>query len=249
MSAADIERTFTSTGLESKAARVAREALALRAAEDVTGAEGGSSRQNEIIRLDDGSIFRITGEYKSMVSNLDDFDELLRLEAMDYLIVLDSKIIASHAPAIVPKLKHASQPEALRALDMLEKLSVDELANHAVAVASRLDDPDDSIREKAARVLGRLRCDQLVSKLTSKAGIAYESFPHDVVFKNSPGTLVRALSGRSPADIESAMGLARGRQDVALERQLVGYLLSDDHERKALPSQQIETNVAVLAPE
>ena len=131
MSAADIERTFTSNGLESKAARVAREALSLRAAEDSPIGEG-TGRQ-KVIRFEDGTSFRVTDEYKTMVSQLEEDDEALRLEAMDYLMVLNPKIIAQHTPAIIPKLKGCSPSETCRALDVLEKLEVGELPSHAVA--------------------------------------------------------------------------------------------------------------------
>lgn len=199
MSTADIERTFTSSGLESKSARIAREAMALRAAEDST----------------------ITDEYDSMMNKLEESDEAVRLEAMDFLLMLEPKIIALHAAAIAAKLSLCSQPECLRALDILERLEHDVLAEHCVAVACKLDDPDTRIRAKASRVLGKLRYDHIVYRLAK-----------------SPAIIAKALSSRSPRDIEAAIELAKRHQDVALVRQLVGFLMNDDHERKALPEQR-----------
>jgi hypothetical protein len=161
----------------------------------------------------------LSDEYDTVLRNLESTDETVRLEAMDYIAVLSPSVIALHSGVIVPKLGRSfSQRERLRALNILHRLEPEELVRHTVVIAALLDDADDKVRANAARVIDRLHCEELVRRISS------------------PDTLVKALSSRSPRDIEAAVELAKSLSRWSLLRMLVPSLLHEESRSRAADS-------------
>jgi hypothetical protein len=177
-----------------------------------------SSRiRKEVALLAETENTAISDEHDNMLCNLEDDDEQVCLEAMNYFRVLEPSVIAMHSAAVAAKLKDVARPQVrFSALSILERLEHDMLAEHAAAIAAALNDADQQVRGKAANVLDRLRCELVIEKVAS------------------PALVILALSRRPPREVNAAVELAKVRGKWAIMPGLLDLLLHDDGCRKPL---------------
>lgn len=151
------------------------------------------------------------------ILDLEESDDSLYEEALDYLSMLNAETITLHASAIAAKLRHLSTTSASarmcqRALLVLEKLDVNTLIEHATAIVVHLEHQDRQVRDTAARILGKIESEDLVEALSS----------------SSPATIAKVFATRSPQEANAAMEFAKSQDNYAFVRVLVDLVLYDN---------------------